>query len=283
MSRLRTFASLVKFEHTVFALPHAYAAFALAHDDTNGSWIADLLWVTVAMVAARTLGMALNRLIDARIDARNPRTAIREIPSGKLSPGAVVGLCAVSLALLIVSTTQLHPVTRWLWPIPVVMFVLYPYTKRFTWACHLILGATIALAPVGAWLAVRGELNAMIVVMWLAVAAWVAGFDLIYATQDVDFDRAEKLHSIPARFGIPAALRLARVLHVITFAGLLAVVALEALNPLALIGLVVVGALLLYEHSLVRADDLTRVDAAFFTVNGYIGVVWMAAVLLGLL
>ena len=282
--RIGTLLSLVKFEHTIFALPHAYAAAALAFGQPHEqvSYVA-LVWITVAMVGARTLGMALNRLIDAGIDARNPRTAGREIPSGKVSIRAGIALCAVSLLVLLGATSQLDPITRVVWPLPVLLFVVYPYTKRFTWACHLVLGMTIALAPVGAWLAITGSLSVMIIMLWAAVAAWIAGFDIIYATQDVAFDQEQQLHSIPARFGVARALRIAQALHIGTVLGLLGVSAVAALNPLSLMGIVVVAGLLYYEHSIVAPEDLTRVNAAFFTVNGYIGVVYLVSVVLGLL
>jgi len=188
----RRLASLVRIEHTVFALPFAYAGALLAAGGWPG-W-ADMLWITVAMTGARTLAMALNRLLDAELDGRNPRTASRELPSGVLSRVQVVALCLVSLAIFLVAVFQLDPVVRWLWPIPVAMFFVYPYLKRFTWLCHLWLGACLGLAPVGAWLAVTGEAPWEAWVLGAAVLLWVAGFDLFYSLFDLEHDRGVGLH-----------------------------------------------------------------------------------------
>src|SRR5689334_11008163 len=193
------FARLVKFEHTVFALPFAYVGAFLAVDGAPSAH--DLLWITVAMVGARSLAMGLNRLIDARIDARNPRTATRELPAGRLSAAQVIAFCAGSLAVFLVAVWQLDPIVRWLWPIPVVGFVIYPYLKRFTWLCHVWLGAVDGLAPMGAWVAIRGDLPWQAWALGGAVAAWVAGFDLFYSLFDVEIDREQGLHSWAVRFG----------------------------------------------------------------------------------
>jgi 4-hydroxybenzoate polyprenyltransferase len=275
------FATLVKIEHTVFALPFAYVGALLAVGGVPSAH--DLLWITVAMVGARSLAMALNRLVDAGIDARNPRTAGRELPSGRLRPWQVAAFCAASLAVFLVAVWQLDPLVRWLWPIPVAGFVLYPYLKRWTWLCHLWLGAVDGLAPVGAWVAITGELPWEAWVLGAAVALWIAGFDLFYALFDVEVDRAQGLHSWATRFGVRGVFAGARAFHVAT-------VALLALAGLGLevgvfywLGVVVVAALLLYEHRLVRPDDLRRLDAAFFTVNGVISVVFCAFVLLDVL
>jgi 4-hydroxybenzoate polyprenyltransferase len=278
---------LVKFEHTVFALPFAYAGMLLAASQVSSgasqglgtlSWNT-VLWITVAMVGARTCAMAVNRLVDAAIDARNPRTAGREIPSGAISRQRVAGLIVVSLALLVLATTQLDPITRILWPIPVVMFVVYPYTKRFTWMCHAVLGVSIGLAAPGAWLAVTGEAPLPAWLLAAAIATWIGGFDVIYATQDVEVDRAEGLHSLPARFGIARALTITRVSHVVTIACLAGVGAACGLGVVYWIGLGVVAALLAWENSIVSPHDLRRVNAAFFTINGVLGIVYMLAVL----
>ena len=215
----RRFASLVKIEHTLFALPFAYVGAFLAVDGVPSAH--DLLWITVAMVGARTLAMGLNRLIDAGIDARNPRTAGRELPSGLLRPWHVVGLCLASLAVFLVAVFQLDPIVRWLWPIPVIGFVVYPYLKRFTWLCHLWLGAVDGLAPMGAWVAITGKLPWQSWVLGVAVAAWVAGFDCFYSLFDVEIDRAQGLHSVTTRFGVRGAFLAARLLHVATVACLL--------------------------------------------------------------
>src|SRR6059036_1050109 len=208
------FARLVKIEHTVFALPFAYVGAFLAVNGTPSGH--DLLWITLAMVGARSLAMALNRLIDAGIDARNPRTAGRELPSGQLSVAQVVVFCLASLALFLAAVWQLDPRVHSLWPIPVIGFVVYPYLKRITWLCHFWLGAVDGLAPVGAWVAITGKLPLEAWELGAAVACWIAGFDLFYSLFDVDVDRRERLHSFATRFGNDAVFWGARVLHVLT-------------------------------------------------------------------
>jgi 4-hydroxybenzoate polyprenyltransferase len=231
------------------------------------------------MVGARSLAMALNRLIDAGIDARNPRTAAREIPSGLLSIGKVVAFCIVALVVFLVAVWQLDPIVRWLWPIPVIGFVVYPYLKRFTWLCHLWLGAVDGLAPMGAWVAITGKLPWQSWVLGLAVATWVAGFDLFYSLFDVDVDRAQGLHSVATRFGVRGVFLGARALHVTTVACLCAVGAGLPVGVSYWLGVAVVAGLLAYEHRLVRPDDLSRLDMAFFTMNGVISVAFFAFVL----
>ena len=273
----RLFLSLVKFEHTIFALPFAYIGAFLAVDGVPNA--ADLLWITVAMVGARSLAMALNRLIDAGIDARNPRTAGRELPRGALTPWQVVLFCLVSLAVFLAAVYQLAPIVRWLWPIPVAAFVVYPYLKRATWISHFWLGAVDGLAPVGAWAAITNELPLEAWLLGAAVAAWVAGFDVLYALFDLAHDRAHGLHSIPARFGVSAAFTVSRACHLATVVFLvLAGFSLDA-GALYWVGVAVVAALLLYEHSLVSPRDTSRLDMAFFTMNGVISVTFFLFVL----
>jgi 4-hydroxybenzoate polyprenyltransferase len=271
------FARLVKIEHTVFALPFAYVGAFLAVDGAPSAH--DLLWITLAMVGARSLAMALNRLIDAGIDARNPRTAGRELPSGQLSVSQVGVFCAASLALFVLSVWQLAPLTHVLWPIPVAGFVIYPYLKRLTWLCHLWLGVVDGLAPVGAWVAITNHLPWQAWVLGAAVAFWVAGFDFFYALFDVDVDRTERLHSIATRFGVPGAFLGARLSHAATVACLVIAGAGLPVGVLYWIGVAVVGSLLVYEHALVRPGDLRRLDAAFFTMNGVISVAFAAFVI----
>jgi 4-hydroxybenzoate polyprenyltransferase len=273
----RLFFSLVKFEHTVFALPFAYIGALLAVDGVPGG--RDLLWITVAMVGARSLAMALNRLIDVGIDARNPRTAGRELPRGALRPWQVVLFSLASLAVFLVAVFQLAPIVHWLWPIPVIGFVVYPYLKRVTWFSHAWLGAVDGLAPLGAWAAVTNELPWQAWALGAAVAVWVAGFDVLYAIFDVDFDRAHGLHSIPARFGVPAAFAVARACHVATVAFLVAAGLGLDVGFLYWLGVAVVAALLAYEHSLVSPSDTSRLDTAFFTMNGVMSVTFLAFVL----
>ncbi|HEU5489544.1 MAG TPA: UbiA-like polyprenyltransferase [Gaiellaceae bacterium] len=272
----RRLASLVRIEHTVFALPFAYVGAFLAVDAWPG--LADMVWLTVAMVGARTLAMSVNRLVDAELDARNPRTASRELPSGALSRGQVLGLCLASLAVFLLAVSQLEPIVRWLWPIPVVMFVVYPYLKRITWLCHLWLGMCLGLAPVGAWLAVSGTAPWEAWAIGAAVALWVAGFDLFYSLFDLEHDRAEGLHSWAVRFGPVGAFRGARVFHIGTVALLAAAGLGLDVSALYWAGVVATTSLLVYEHSIVRPDDLRRLDAAFFTLNGVISVVFFAFV-----
>jgi 4-hydroxybenzoate polyprenyltransferase len=271
------FARLVKIEHTVFALPFAYVGAFLAVGGTPSAH--DLVWITLAMVGARSLAMALNRLIDAAIDARNPRTAGRELPSGQLSRAQVVLFCAASLALFLIAVWQLAPKTHWLWPIPLAGFVIYPYLKRFTWLCHFWLGAVDGLAPVGAWVAITNHLPWQAWLLGAAVAFWVAGFDCFYALFDADIDREQRLHSIATRFGVRGAFAGARSSHVATIACLIAAGAGLDVGALYWIGVAAVAGLLVYEHVLVRPNDLRRLDAAFFTMNGVISVAFAVFVI----
>ena len=273
----RLFASLVKIEHTVFALPFAYIGAFLAADDVPGA--ADLFWVTVAMLGARSFAMALNRLIDAGIAARNPRTAGRELPRGALRPWQVVAFALASLALFLAAVYQLAPIVQWLWPIPVAAFVVYPYLKRVTWLSHFWLGAVDGLAPVGAWAALTNELPWEAWALGGAVAAWVAGFDLLYALFDLDVDRAQGLHSLPSRFGVGAAFGAARFCHLATVVFLVLAGLGLAVGPLYWLGVAVVAGLLVYEHALVSPGDTRRLDAAFFTMNGIISVAFFGFVL----
>jgi 4-hydroxybenzoate polyprenyltransferase len=271
------FARLVKIEHTVFALPFAYVGAFLAVHATPSAH--DLLWITLAMVGARSLAMALNRLIDAGLDARNPRTADRELPSGQLSVVQVLAFCTASLALFLAAVWQLDPLVRWLWPIPIAGFVVYPYLKRVTWLCHAWLGAVDGLAPVGAWVAITGRLPWQAWMLGAAVALWVAGFDLFYALFDVEVDRREGLHSIATRFGVRGAFVGARVSHALTVACLAAAGLGLSVGALYWLGVAGVTALLAYEHALVRPDDLRRLDTAFFTMNGVISVAFAVFVI----
>ena len=274
----RLFARLVKLEHTVFALPFAYTGAFLARLDVPSA--RDLAWITLAMVGARTTAMSLNRLIDGEIDARNPRTVMRELPSGALSRLHVVVLCLGALALFLVAAFQLDPVVRWLWPIPVALFVVYPYLKRVTWLCHLWLGVSLGLAPVGAWLAITGSAPWEAWVLAGAVCLWVAGFDMFYALFDLEHDVHEGLRSWATRWGVTGVFAGARVFHLGAVALLAAAGAGLGAGAWYWLGVAVVAGLLLYEHLLIRPDDLRRLDAAFFTVNGVISLVFFAFVLL---
>lgn len=273
----RRFASLVKIEHTVFALPFAYIGALLCLRAIPSAH--DLVWITLAMVGARSLAMGINRIVDAEIDARNPRTATRELPAGLLSRAQVVGFCALALAVYLLACFQLDPIVRWLWPIPLAGFAIYPYLKRFTWLSHLWLGVVDGLAPVGAWVAITGHLPWEAWALGAAVAVWIAGFDLFYSLFDREIDLAQGLHSVSARFGVEGAFRGARLLHAATIVLLAAVGFGLDLGWFYWLGVAAVAALLAYEHSLVRPNDVRRLDAAFFTVNGVISVVFFAFVL----
>lgn len=272
MRYVRTFLDAIKFEHTIFALPFAYLGMILAAHGWP-TWH-QFFWITVAMVAARTLAMSVNRVADLEYDARNPRTANRPLPRGELQPWHMWLAAAISLVVFFVAAWQLNPFVLKLAPLAVVALVGYSYTKRFTWLTHWWLGMTDGAAAAGAWAAVQGHLNHPTPwLLWAAVTFWIAGFDLIYACQDVEFDRAEGLYSLPARFGVAAALRVAQGCHVLTLAALAGVGFVEALGWPYWLGLAVVAALLAYEHSLVKPYDLSKVNVAFFTVNGYISVI----------
>jgi 4-hydroxybenzoate polyprenyltransferase len=271
------FARLVKIEHTLFALPFAYVGALLSVDGVPSAH--DLLWITVAMVGARSLAMGLNRLIDAELDARNPRTASRELPSGLLTRPQVGLFCVASFVVFLVAVFQLNDVVRWLWPIPVIGFVVYPYLKRATWLCHLWLGAVDGLAPMGAWVAITGKLPLEAWELGGAVAAWVAGFDLFYSLFDVDVDRREGLHSVATRFGARGVFWGARLLHALTVV-LLALVGIGlSLGVWYWLGVAVVAVLLAVEHALVSPRDLHRLNAAFFTMNGVISIAFFVFVL----
>ncbi len=288
MTRLRTFLDMIRFEHTIFALPFAYLGMLLAANwpPLVGSirlpTLHQFVWISVAMAAARTLAFAVNRYADRTYDARNPRTANRPIPTGRLSPGATLGYGALALGILTLAAWQLNELTLKLLPGAIVLLVGYSYTKRFTWLSHWVLGATDALAPAGAWVAVRAAVDFPAWLLWLAVTFWIAGFDLIYACQDTQFDRREGLCSVPARFGNALALRLAQANHLLTVLALAAVGAVTGLGWMYWLGLAAVAGLLLYEHSLVSPTDLSRVNLAFFNVNGYIAITIFVATLVAL-
>jgi 4-hydroxybenzoate polyprenyltransferase len=276
---LRHFFDAIKFEHTVFALPFAYVAMVLAADGWPGWRV--VTWVTLAMVGARTLAMSVNRLADRALDAENPRTAQRHLPTGLLKPVQVLAAAVASGALLLLSAWMLNPLCLLLAPLAALFLVGYSYTKRFTWLTHWILGFTDGIAAAGGWIAVRAAFDPPVFILWFALTVWIAGFDLIYACQDVEFDRRAGLHSVPARFGITAALVTARACHALTLAAFVALGWVMGLGIVYWIGVLLVAALLVYEHSLVAPDDLSRLDLAFFNVNGYIAVILFFAVVGG--
>jgi len=284
--RLRTVLEMIKFEHSVFALPFALTGALLAARFTTHGWPTwqQLLWIVVAMVAARSAAMTVNRIADLRYDKENPRTAQRALATGALSTTFASAFTVIAVAVFVVAAWQLNPLAFKLSPLALFIVFFYSYTKRFTNWSHLFLGFALGVAPAAAWIAITGHLDARMLILCAAVTVWVGGFDVLYACQDVDFDRRVGLHSIPQKFGIAAALRIARSMHVAVIALLSWLAASFALPWPAWAGIVVVAALLAYEHSLVKADDLSKLDAAFFTMNGYISisflVFWGAAVAL---
>lgn len=274
-NKVKVFLEMIKFEHTLFALPFAYLGMVLgSYEKFNHlpTW-GQFFWITMAMVGARSAAMALNRLIDSVVDGLNPRTQMRAIPQGQLSIRETIVFVIGSLLVFIVATLQLSPLAIKLLPIALVVLVFYSYTKRFTWLCHFILGGAIGLAPVGAWVAVTNEISWPSVVLFLIVLLWTAGFDIIYATQDIDFDREYGLHSIPQRFGIKNALIIARVTHGVTIIGLIYFYFLVNVGIWYIIGIIIANFILHYEHSIISPTDLSRLNTAFFTMNGVLSVV----------
>jgi 4-hydroxybenzoate polyprenyltransferase len=276
LHNLRVTLEMIKWEHSIFALPFALCGAMLA----AGGFPTEhqLVWIIVAMIAARSAAMAFNRLADASIDAANPRTRTRALPAGHLSPAFVATFVVVSSAIFIFAASQLNRLTLWLSPVALAVLLLYSYTKRFTRWSHLVLGFALGIAPAAAWIAVRGSLDPRILLLTAAVMFWVGGFDVLYACQDFDFDRDAGLHSIPRFLGIGHALWIARVFHLAMLALLIALLWFFALGKLAIAGVVVVAALLAYEHSLVSSDDLSKLNAAFFTMNGVISVLFFVFV-----
>lgn len=275
MNKMKVFLEMIKFEHTIFALPFAYMGSVLgcvAVRDRLPSWM-EILWITLAMIGARSAGMGLNRVIDRAIDAMNPRTKSRAIPAGLIKTTEAWLFIAASFALLFFAAAQLDPLAMKLMPIAVVMLVGYSYTKRFTWLCHVFLGLTNGLAALGGWVAVTGQIDAVAVVFYLSVAFWLAGFDILYACQDADFDRKEGYYSIPSRFGIAVSLRIAKAFHVLTGAGLLGLFLMSELSWVYFAGMMIAYFILYYEHKLVTPTDLSKLNTAFFTMNGVLSVV----------
>jgi 4-hydroxybenzoate polyprenyltransferase len=287
LSRLRLVLEMIRFEHSIFALPFALTGALLAlrasgFREERLAW--KLAWIVVAMVAARSTAMAFNRLVDAGLDARNPRTRGRHLPAGLVSKAFAWGFAGVAMAVFLLAARALNPLCFRLAPAALAVVLVYSYTKRFTTFSHLILGLALGIAPAGAWIAIRGSFDARILWLTAAVTLWTAGFDIIYACQDYEFDREAGLCSYPRRFGIAGALWISRAFHAGMVACLLALAAGFRLGMLSLAGVAVIAALLVFEHRLVKPDDLSRVNAAFFTVNGYVSVLfflfWAADMLL---
>lgn len=281
MYKLRVFLEMIKIEHTLFALPFAYLGAFLAAGGLPP--LAKLLWITLAMVGARTAAMSLNRLIDRHIDARNPRTAQRALPAGQLRVNEVYLYTFLSFLLLGYSAYKLNLLALILMPIAVFFLVLYPYTKRFTWACHLVLGISLGLAPAGAWIGVTGHWALAPVLLGFGVVSWVAGFDVVYACQDVEFDRKEGLHSIPAIFGVQRGLEISSFLHLLAPLFFIAVGVVLSMSWLYYVGVAIAVILLLRQHRIVTVDDLSKVGVAFFDLNGYLSVLMFVFSILDLI
>ena len=281
LTNIKTTLEMIKWEHSIFALPFALCGAMLA---AGGMPTAGQLgWIVLCMVSGRSAAMAFNRLADARIDAANPRTATRAIPAGMLSNRFVGVFVLIACAVFVISAAQLNRLTLYLSPLALAVVLFYSYTKRFTRWSHLVLGFALGIAPAAAWIGVRGSLDPRILILTAAVTFWVGGFDVLYACQDLDFDRKYALNSIPQAFGIRRALFFSRTLHVVMLALLLWLVVAFGLGKLALVGVFLVALLIFYEHSLVSADDLSRLNAAFFTMNGVISVVFFVFVAADLL
>jgi 4-hydroxybenzoate polyprenyltransferase len=272
---LRTYLSFIRFSHSVFALPFALTGALLAARHVSFSWTS-IVWIVVAMVAARSAAMGFNRLVDADFDARNPRTAMREIPRGLISRPAAAVFVLVSSAIFMAASWALSPLCLALSPIALAIVFWYSLAKRFTAYTQAFLGLAMAVAPVGGWIAAGGRAGIEPWLLGLGIGLWVGGFDVLYACQDVEFDRAHSLNSIPVRFGIPASLVISRAMHVGAVIAMAALGVAAALGPIYLVGVAIVAALLAYEQSLVRADDLSQVKRAF-DLNGYVGLLYLAS------
>lgn len=261
---------MIKFPHSIFALPFAFTGAVIAAEGIPS--IREIVWITIAMVGARSGAMGLNRVIDRKIDRENPRTKNRELPKGEIRLSEAILFTGVSIAIFIFAAYMLNPLCLKLSPIALAVLFIYSYTKRFTWTTHFVLGLALSAAPLGAWIAVRGTFDAEIVPMGIAVIFWLAGFDTLYALQDIEFDKSHGLYSIPKRFGIKNALILAKLFHLMTFIMLLATGVLFKMGIFYWLGMMIVAGLFIYEHSLVKESDLNKLDIAFFNMNGYISI-----------
>ena len=268
--KITYYLRLIKFSHSVFALPFAFTSALIA---ANGiPTFSQIFWITVAMVGGRTGAMGMNRIIDRKIDALNPRTKNRELPRGVIKTREAFIFTLFAFALLLFAAYKLNPLCLKISPIVLLVLFTYSYTKRFTWLSHIVLGTALSLAPLGAWIAIKGTFDFQILPLCFAVMFWVAGFDVFYAMQDIDFDKKHGLYSIPSAFGIKTSLRIARLFHLITIAMLLGLMPIFNLGALYLFGVLIASALMLYEHSLIKPADLSKLDMAFFNMNGYISI-----------
>ena len=266
--KISVYLRMIKFSHSVFALPFAFTSALIAASGIPD--LSQIFWIIIAMVGARSGAMGLNRIIDRKMDSANPRTARRELPRGVISTGEAVIFVIISFSLLVIAAYMLNPLCLKLSPLALAVLFLYSYTKRFTWASHFILGLSISAAPLGAWMAVKGTLGTEIIPLGIAVVFWLAGFDVLYALQDMDFDRKYGLYSIPRKFGIRRSLHLSRIFHAISFLLLVVSGSIFGLGGFYWVGMFVIAGLFLYEHSLIKENDLGKLDMAFFNMNGYI-------------
>ncbi|MCK4911024.1 MAG: putative 4-hydroxybenzoate polyprenyltransferase [Thermodesulfovibrionales bacterium] len=264
------YLKMIKFSHSVFALPFAFTAAILAAEGIPTIW--QMFWIAIAMIGARSGAMGLNRVIDRKIDAANPRTKGREIPAGTVSVASALAFSFISLGIMVFSAYMLNPLCLRLSPVAIAVLVLYSFTKRFTWVSHFVLGLAISAAPLGAWIAVTGTFNWGIIPMVLAVLLWLPGFDILYALQDREFDRGYGLHSIPVSFGVERSLMIARALHLVSWLSLCLTGIIFSLGEAYWLGMLIVAVLFIYEHSLLKPHDLSKLDMAFFNMNGYISV-----------
>ena len=277
IQKVSLYLRMIKFSHSIFALPFAFTSALIAASGLPS--LRQIFWITVAMVGARSGAMGLNRIIDRQIDRDNPRTAGREIPRGMVKVSEAVSFVLISFCLMIAASYMLNPLCLMLSPVAIGVLFLYSFTKRFTWMAHLVLGLAISAGPLGAWIAITGSFNAMILPLVFAVIFWLAGFDILYALQDIEFDKQYGLYSIPQRFGIRRSLHIARVLHMLTFVLLVLNGLLFGMGEFYAVGMFFVAGLFLFEHSLVKEDDLSKLDMAFFNMNGYISMTIFIATL----
>jgi 4-hydroxybenzoate polyprenyltransferase len=261
---------MIKFSHSIFALPFAFTAALIAAEGIPGPW--QIFWITIAMVGGRSGAMGMNRIVDREIDAINPRTENREIPRGAIKTWESLLFTVIAFTLLVLAAYKLNPLCLKLSPLVLMVLATYSYTKRFTWLCHIVLGIALALAPLGAWIAIKGTFNPEILPLCFGVMFWVAGFDTFYGLQDMDFDKKQGLYSIPSIFGINASFWIARAFHLITIILLLSLAPLFDLGSFYLFGILIAAGLMLYEHSIIKPSDLSKLNMAFFNMNGYISV-----------
>lgn len=268
--KIADYLRLIKFSHSIFALPFAFTSALIAASGIPT--FSQIFWITVAMVGGRTGAMGMNRIIDRKIDALNPRTKNRELPRGVIKTGEAFIFTIIAFALLLFAAYMLNPLCLKVSPLVLLVLLTYSYTKRFTWLSHIVLGTALSLAPLGAWIAIKGTFDFQILPLCFAVMFWVAGFDVFYAMQDIDFDKKHGLYSIPSAFGIKTSLWIARLFHLITIGLLLSLIPIFNLGALYLFGVLIASALMLYEHSLIKPADLSKLDMAFFNMNGYISI-----------